>query len=69
MPFELCNSPAVFQHVLMGVHAAEGSFFLCVNIDDGLVFSRTLREHLEHLSLIIQHLMKANLKLKPAIFS
>ena len=35
-------------------------------IDDILVFSRTLTEHLQHLRLVIERLQKAGLKLKPA---
>ena len=69
MPFGLCNDPAVFQrlmqHVLMGLNPAEGPDFVLVYIDDVLVFSRTLKEHLEHLRLVITRLAEANLKLKP----
>ena len=69
MPFGLCNAPSVFQRlmkrVLMGLNPAEGPDFVSVYIDDVLVFSRTLKEHLEHLRLVIQRLTEANLKLKP----
>ena len=69
MPFGLCNDPAVFQRlmqcVLMGFNPAEGPDFVSVYIDDVLVFSRTLKEHLEHLRLVITRLAEANLKLKP----
>ena len=69
MPFGLCNAPSVFQRlmqrVLMGLNPAESPDFVSVYIDDVLVFSRTLKEHLEHLRLVIQCLAEANLKLKP----
>ena len=52
------------QHVLMGLNPAKGPDFVSVYIDDVLVFSRTLKEHLEHLRLVIQPLAEANLKLK-----
>ena len=69
MPFGLCNSPAVFQHlmqqVLMGLNPPEAPGFVSVYIDDVLVFSKTLQEHLSHLKLVIQRLQEVGLKLKP----
>ena len=38
--------------------------FVSVYIDDILVFSRTLEEHLYHLQLVLQHVIKAGLKLR-----
>ena len=35
-------------------------------IDDILIFSRTLEEHMEHLRLVIDRVTKARLKLNPA---
>ena len=70
MPFGLCNAPSVFQRlmqqVLMGLNPAEGPDFVSVYIDDVLVFSRTLEEHMEHLRLVMERLREANLKLKPS---
>ena len=40
--------------------------FVSVYIDDVLVFSQTLDEHMEHLCLVIERLREANLKLKLA---
>ena len=69
MPFGLCNSPAVFQRlmqqVLMGLNPPEAPGFVSVYIDDVLVFSKTLQEHLSHLKLVIQRLQEVGLKLKP----
>ena len=70
MPFGLTNAPAVFQRlmqsVLMGLNPVDGNQFVSVYIDDVLVYSRTLPEHLEHLQLVIQRIQQAGLKLKPS---
>ena len=70
MPFGLMNAPSVFQRlmqqVLQGLNPEEGPDFVSVYIDDVLVFSHTLTEHLQHLRLVIQRLQKVGLKLKPA---
>ena len=70
MPFELTNAPSVFQRlmqrVLMGLNPIEGPDFISVYIDDALVFSRTLKEHLDHLARVIKRLHRAGLKLKPS---
>ena len=69
MPFGLTNAPAVFQHlmqrVLMGLNPPEGPDMVTVYIDDILVFSRTLDEHLQHLQSVLQRLKQAGLKLNP----
>ena len=69
MPFGLCNAPAVFQRlmqqVLQGLNPAEGPDFVSVYLDDVLVFSQTLEEHLEHLKRVIERIEEVGLKLKP----
>ena len=53
MPFGLTNAPAVFQRlmerVLAGLNPEQGPDFVKVYIDDVLVFSPTLTDHLHHL--------------------
>ena len=70
MPFGLRNAPAVFQRLMQCVLARpnppEGSDFVSVYLDDVIVFSRTLDDHMRHLSLVIDRLAKAGLKLKPS---
>ena len=70
MPFGLRNAPAVFQRlmqcVLTGLNPPEGPDFVSVYLDDVIVFSRTLDDHLHHLSLVIDRLARAGLKLKPS---
>ena len=69
MPFGLTNAPAVFQRlmnqVLCGLNPEEGPGFVDVYIDDILVFSRTMEEHVDHLRRVLTRLRQANLKLKP----
>ena len=50
----------------MGLNPVGGKQFVFVYIDDVLVFSQSLEEHLEHLCLVIQKLQDAGLKLKPS---
>ena len=67
MPFGLTNAPAVFQRlmqrVLAGLNPDAGPDFVAVYIDDVLVFSRTLEEHLSHLQAVIERIQEAGLKL------
>ena len=69
MPFGLTNAPAVFQRlmeqVIAGLNPEEGDQFVTAYIDDILVFSPTLHEHLEHLQRVINRLREVNLKLNP----
>ena len=69
MSFGLTNAPSVFQRLMQKVLARlnpeNGPDFVIVYIDDILVFSRTLEEHLEHLRLVIERLEEVQLKLKP----
>lgn len=70
MPFGLCNAPAVFQRlmqqVLQGLNPPEGPDFVSVYLDNVLIFSETLDEHLEHLELVISRVEGAGMKLKPS---
>ena len=63
MPFGLINAPAVFQHliqeVLEGLNPEGGPDFVSAYIDDILVFSRTLEEHMGHLWQVIDRVLNA----------
>ena len=68
VPFGLSNALAVFQHlmqrVLMGLNPEEGQAFVSIYIDDILIYSRTLEEHLCHLRLMLESIQRAGPKLK-----
>ena len=66
MPFGLTNAPAVFQRLMQRVLAEAGPDFVAVYIDDVLIFSRTIEEHLMHLRAVIQRIREVGLKLKPS---
>ena len=70
MPFGLTNAPSMFQRliqqVLMGLNPGSGPSFVTAYIDDILVFSTTLADHLNHLRLVLERLKEGNLKLRPA---
>ena len=57
MPFGLTNTPSVFQRlmqrVLAGLNPPNGQAYVVVYIDDVLVFSSSLEEHLQHLRCVI----------------
>ena len=69
MPFGLTNAPAVFQRliqeVLAGLNPEDSADFVLAYLDDILVFSRTLEEHMTHLQAVFDRLLAAGLKLNP----
>ena len=68
MLFELTNAQAAFQRVMqqvvMDLNTADAHTFVSVHIDDVLIISRTLEEHLEHLERVLRRLIEVGLKLK-----
>ena len=63
MPFGLSNAPAVFQELMSVVLQGLGDFAIAY-LDDILVFSPTLEDHLKHLDVIFGRLRKHDLRLK-----
>ena len=55
------------QRVLAGLNPDAGPDFVVVYIDDVLVFSRTVEDHLNHLRAVIQRITEANSSLANAI--
>ena len=69
MPFDLMNALSVFQRlmqqILLSINPENGPKFVTAYIDDLLVFSSILAEHLDHLRLILAKLRDVGLKLNP----
>ena len=63
MPFGLKNAPAVFQSIMDDV-LRDCATFAVVYIDDILIFSDSMEEHLNHITEVMKSLKKAGLKVK-----
>ncbi|GBG77249.1 hypothetical protein CBR_g23577 [Chara braunii] len=63
MPFGLCNSPGTFQTEMHRIFRPYLNKFMVVYLDDILVFSKTTREHAEHLAVVLQSLRDSQYKI------
>ena len=66
MPFGLCNAGSTFQRLMDVVMRGLNFSILLVYLDDIIVYSRTVEEHVERLEKMFLRLRDANLKLKPS---
>ncbi|GBG61693.1 hypothetical protein CBR_g23208 [Chara braunii] len=62
MPFGLTNTPTTFQAAMTNELRAMLDRFVLVYLDDILVYSRTLEEHLEHLRRVLEPLRRTKYK-------
>ena len=64
VPFGLTNAPATFMSMMNNVlHEFIDQFVMCY-LDDILIFSRTLQEHIEHLRKVLEKLREHKLYAK-----
>ena len=65
VPFGLCNAPSTFQRlmelVLTGLHWSS----CLVYLDDIIIYSRSVKEHVTKLAEVLRRLKQAGMKLKP----
>lgn len=64
MPFGLTNAPAVFQALINDVLRDMLNRFVFVYLDDILIFSRDLDEHVQHVRLVLKRLLENRLFVK-----
>ena len=64
MPFGLTNAPAVFQNLVNDLLRDMINKFVVVFLDDILVFSRSLDEHVLHVRTVLQRLLENRLFVK-----
>ncbi|KAK3518249.1 hypothetical protein QTP70_034616 [Hemibagrus guttatus] len=65
MPFGLTNAPAVFQALINNILRDMLDQFVFVYLDDILIFSSSLQEHVIHVSKVLRRLLDNHLYVKP----
>jgi len=65
MPFGLCNAPSTFQRLMNSIFRDVIDKFLIVYIDDILIYSNTLEEHIRHIRFVLNRLRKHQLQAHP----
>ena len=60
--FGLAQAPAYFQELMTGI--LKDFSFAIAYLDDIIIFSKTLQEHLSHICMVFQKLKSANLSMK-----
>ena len=64
LPMGLANSPSVFQRALNFILRMYISIFCLIYLDDIIIYSKTLSEHLVHIEKVLKCLKAAGLKVK-----
>ena len=62
LPFELINSSANYQHYMNDVLWNHLNNFCSAYLNDILIYSKTLKNHIKHVCLILQKLIDAELQ-------
>ena len=65
MPFGLCNAPATFQWLMQNCMGELNLIYCLIYLDDLIVFSQMVEEHLHQFHVLFDQLREYNLKLKP----
>ena len=60
----MCNAPGTFERLMERVLAGLQWKVALLYLDDVIVFSSTIEQHIEHLGLVFERIRKANLQLK-----
>ncbi|KAL0153780.1 hypothetical protein M9458_050896, partial [Cirrhinus mrigala] len=64
MPFGLCNAPSTFQHLMERLFGDQQCQSLLLYLDDIIVFSSSVDQHLARLEVVLSRLQREGLKAK-----
>ena len=64
MPFGLTNAPATFQRLMNEILKSVIRKFALVYLDDVIIYSKTIEEHIMHIEKVLELLRNAGLKIK-----
>ena len=64
LPFGLTNAPATFMHLMQQIFREHLDNFVIVFLDDILIYSKTLQEHTQHVTAVLELLRKNKLYAK-----
>lgn len=64
MPVSLYNTSSTFQHLMEQLFEDQKCQLLPLYVDDIVVFSSSVSQHLQHLELVLGHLQQDGLKAK-----
>ena len=64
MPFGLTNAPATFQKLMNDILRPIKKQFALVYLDDVIIFSKTIEDHIKHIKYVFQLLRQEGLKIK-----
>lgn len=64
MPFGLCNAPSTFQRLMERVFGDQSFQSLLLYLDDVIIFSSSIDQHLQRLEMVLNRLRQQNLKIK-----
>ncbi|XDV46755.1 hypothetical protein PO909_016595 [Leuciscus waleckii] len=64
MPFGLCNAPSTFQRLMQRLFGDQQCQSLLLYLDDIVVFSSSVEQHLERLEVVLSRLEHESLKVK-----
>jgi hypothetical protein len=65
MPFGLINASATCQEMINDALRQYLDIFVIAYLDDIMIYSITLKKHVQHVSQILECLERRNLRLKP----
>lgn len=66
MPFGLCNAPSTFQRLMQRMFGDQQCHSVLLYLDDIVVFSSTVAQHLQRLEMVLTRLQAEGLKAKLA---